>query len=298
MGGKRYTILEERGLLALAGDETRGFLQSLISNDIDKAGPGRAIYATLLTPQGKFLHDFFIAEFGAGVVLDCEGARRDDLAKRLTLYKLRAQVTISPIDDHLVAALFGADSLDALGLAAEAGAARAFAGGVAFTDPRLAAAGARAMLPREGAREALEKAGFAAADATAYDAHRLALGLPDGSRDIPVDKGFLLEWGIDALNGVDFEKGCYVGQELTARTKYRASIRKRLYRVAVDGPLPAAGSPVTLDGKKIGEMRSGLGTDALALLRIEAVAGALEAGTTLSAENARLTPITPEWAVE
>ncbi len=291
-----YALLPGRAVLAIEGDEARGLLQGLISNDVERLAPDRAIYATLLTPQGKFLHDFFIAEAGGRLLIDCEADRRDDLERRLTFYRLRAKVTFAADDDCLVAALWGDGAVDAAGLAEAEASAGAFAGGVAYVDPRLAAAGVRAFLPRAGGAAALEAAGYAPAAAEDYDRLRLALALPDGSRDIAVEKGFLLESCVDDLNGVDFDKGCYVGQELTARTKHRAMIRKRLYRVDVDGPMPAPGTPVTADGRAAGEMRSGRDGVGLALLRVELIAKAAEAGAPLACGDARLTAIKPEWA--
>jgi folate-binding protein YgfZ len=301
MADKSFVELGERGLLAVAGDDRRGFLQGLISNDIEKAAPDRAIHAALLTAQGKYLHDFFIAALQLGgqgeiLVLDGEAARLADLQRRLTLYKLRAKVTLAPAPGDLaVFAAFGSGALAALALPDEAGAARLHAGGVAFVDPRLAALGARVIAPREAAAAKLRGDGFEAADFAAYDRLRLENGIPDGSRDLAVEKAILLEAGFDELNGVDWQKGCYVGQELTARTKYRGLIKKRLMPVRVEGALPPAGTLVTLDGKEAGEMRSGRGGLALALLRLEAVAAAEETGQTLQAGEARLTPIKPSW---
>ncbi len=292
---RKYIVLEDRGLLAVGGAEARAFLQGLISNDIDKVSAKRAIYATLLTPQGKFLHDFFIAGHGGALVFDCEAPRLADLERRLLFYRLRAEVTIEDVTGgFLVAALTGDGAAQALGLGEAEGAAAAFAGGTAYTDPRLRAMGARAVLPREGAAAALEAAGFAPAPAGDYDRLRLAHALPDGSRDIPVDKGFLLENGIDDLAGVDFDKGCYVGQELTTRTKHRAKVRKRLFRVDIDGPLPAPGTPIMLGEKEAGTMRSGLDGVGLALLRTELVDAA--SGEPFTAGPARLTPVKPAWA--
>ena len=292
---KSYAVLEDRGVLAVAGAEARDFLQGLISNDVTKAAPGRAIYAALLTPQGKFLHDFFLVEHGEHLLLDCEGARLPDLLKRLTIYRLRANVTLDDVSaDHAVAALFGVDALAAAGLDSEAGVAAPFADGIAYVDPRLAAVGARALLPRATAREALEGAGFVAAEAAEYDRLRLANALPDGSRDLVVEKSILLESGFEELNGVDFEKGCFVGQELTARTKYRALIRKRLMRVDVDGPLPAPGTPIMLGDKEAGEMRSGRDGTAIALIRLERLEEA--EGAPLTAGEARIRPVKPAWA--
>ncbi len=297
MEATRYVILAERGVLAVGGPDARSFVQGLISNDINKVAPGRAIYATLLTPQGKFLHDFFVAAIDDALVFDCEGARLQDLERRLVLYRLRAKVTIEAQDGpNLVAALTGEGALAALGLEAAEGCAAPFAGGVVFTDPRLSAVGARAIVPREGGAAALEKAGFTPAPADDYDRLRLAHALPDGSRDMLVDKGFLLENGIDRLNGVDFDKGCYVGQELVARTKHRASIRKQIYRVDVDGPLPEPGTPVRLGTRDVGVMRSGRDRVGLALLRVESVEQAAASGERLIAGAARLTPVKPAWA--
>ncbi|MFQ5784196.1 MAG: YgfZ/GcvT domain-containing protein [Alphaproteobacteria bacterium] len=293
---RRCAVLDARGLIAVSGPEARPFLQGLVSNDVHKVTAARAIYAVLLTPQGKFLHDFFVAELDDALVFDCEAARRDDLVRRLEFYRLRARVTIAPRDDLVVVAAFGAGALDALGLAADEGAARPLAGGIVYTDPRLAAAGARAVLPRPQGCAAIETAGFAAAGAEAYDDHRLALALPDGSRDMPVERAFLIENGIDALNGIDFEKGCYIGQELTARTRYRATIRKRLFRVDVDGPLPAPGAPVMLGDKRAGEMRSGRGAVGLAMLRLDLVERATQTDERLTADAACLTPVEPGWA--
>jgi folate-binding protein YgfZ len=292
-----YTILEDRGLIAVGGEEARDFLQGLISNDVAKAGAGHAIYAALLTPQGKFLHDFFLIEHGGRLLLDCEGARAADLLKRLTFYRLRAKVTLDDVSsDHVVAAIFGDGAFAAAGLTSEAGAAVPFADGIAFVDPRLAAVGARAILPRASAREKLEAAGFRPADTADYDRLRLANGLPDGSRDLVVEKSILLESGFEELNGVDFEKGCFIGQELTARTKYRALIRKRLMRVDVDGPLPAPGTPIMHGEKEAGEMRSGRDGTGIALVRLEQLEQAEAEGETLTAGDSRIKPVKPAWA--
>ena len=292
----RYALLPGRAVLAIEGEDARDLLQGLISNDVERLAPDHAIYATLLTPQGKFLHDFFIAERSDRLLVDCEADRRDDLERRLTFYRLRAKVAFAADDDCVVAALWGDGAAQATGLAEAEGSAGRLAGGVAYVDPRLAAAGARAFLPRRSAAEALEAAGFAPATAEDYDRVRLSLALPDGSRDIAVEKSFLLENGVDDLNGVDFDKGCYVGQELTARTKHRATIRKRLYRVDVDGALPDPGTPITVDGRAAGVMRSGRDNIGLALLRVELIAKAAEAGIPLTCGDARLTPVKPDWA--
>ena len=285
MEDRRYIALVDRGVLAVSGPDARSYLQALVSNDMNKVTQARAIYATLLTPQGKFLHDFFISALGETLLFDCEGARIDDLARRLTFYRLRADAKIENLSErYRVFALIGGDH------------SGAFGGGVIYDDPRISAIGARAVLPHDNGVEALEEAGFTAAPAADYERLRLQHGLPDGSRDIHVEKGFLLENGIDDLNGVDFDKGCYIGQELTARTKHRANIRKRLLRVDIDGPLPPPGAPVMLGDKPAGEMRSGQDGIGLAMLRLEVIDEAARSGEPLTCGGATLTPVKPEWA--
>jgi hypothetical protein len=286
-----FTVLDGRGILAVSGPDCRGFLQGLVSNDVEKVSPDRGVYAALLTAQGKYLHDFIMVAVGEAIWLDAEAARLADLKRRLSLYRLRAKVAIEDLPDLAVAAVFRADAPGALGLPEQPGAARSFGGGVALVDPRLAALGARAILPRGEIRGALAGAGLAEADFAAYDRHRLALGIPDGSRDLLAEKSILLESGFDELNGVDWQKGCYVGQELTARTKYRGLIKKRLFPVTIEGPAPAPGTLVTLDGKDAGEIRSTRDGFGLALLRLEAVAE----NRGLTAEGATISPLQPDW---
>jgi folate-binding protein YgfZ len=291
MAQARFVPLPDRGVLRLAGEDARAYLQGLVSNDVRKVAADKALYAALLTPQGKFLFDFFIVEHDGALLLDVERARKDDLVRRLTLYRLRAKVTIEDVSDRFaVVALPDAVSPQE----PTPGAARPFAEGVAFTDPRLADLGERAIVPAASVPGAFAAAGMAPAPIEAYDRLRLGLGVPDGSRDLEIEKSFLIENNIDELNGIDFDKGCYVGQELTARTKYRAVVRKRLFRVDVDGPLPAPGTPVRSGEIEIGTMRSGRDGVGLAFLRLDGVEQA--AGAALVAGEARLRPVKPDWA--
>ena len=286
-----YVVLAERGILAVSGPDRRPFLQGLVSNDVEKLAPDRALYAALLTAQGKFLHDFIMVEEGEAIWLDAEAARLSDLKRRLSLYRLRAKVELAERPDLAVAAVFGAGAIAALGLAATPGMARPAADGIVLSDPRLLALGARAILPHEALRPALAALGLVETDIAAYYRHRLALGIPDGSRDLVPEKSILLEAGFDELGGVDWQKGCYVGQELTARTKYRGLIKKRLLPVRIDGPAPDPGTVVTLDGKDAGEMRSSRDGLGLALLRLDAV----DARRVLQADRAQLLPLQPDW---
>lgn len=295
----RYTILERRSVLVVRGEEARAFLQGLVSNDVTKVSPARALYSAFLTPQGRFLHEFFIAEFtdrqGSALFLDCEAERADDLKRRLTLYKLRSKVEIADGRDRFfVAAVMGDGAAAALTLGSAPGSAAAFGGGVAFVDPRVPEAGCRAILPRESGETSLAQAGFTPSGANEYERLRISLGLPDGSRDLEPEKAILLENGFDELNGIDWDKGCYLGQELTARTRYRGLVRKRLMPVAIEGPAPAPGTPVTFGAKDAGEMRTSCGTLGLAMIRLEVLEEAADAP--LTAGDAKLTPKKPAWA--
>ncbi len=301
MKDARYVQLESRGIVTVAGADRQAFLQGLISNDVRRVDGSRAVYAAFLTPQGKYLHDFFVVALDdETLALDCEAGRSDDLIRRLRPYRLRSKVAIEERSaDWAVAALFGAGAAELPGLATDdPGAATSFAGGVAYVDPRLAAAGARVILPRADAVGQLEAAGFIAETAAAYDRHRIALGLADGSRDMKVERSILLECGFDELHGVDWDKGCFLGQELTARTKYRALIRKRLIPLSVEGALPPPGTPVLRGGHEVGEIRSGAGDYALAMLRLEALDDSgVKAGDggPLTAGGVRVSPQIPSW---
>jgi tRNA-modifying protein YgfZ len=285
-----FALLPERGILAVSGPDRRSFLQGLVSNDVEKLAAGRAVYAALLTPQGKYLHDFIMVEEGETIWLDAEAARLADLRRRLSMYRLRAKVEIAERPELGVAAVFGGGAIALLGLPDEPGAVRPWEDGIALVDPRLLDLGARVVADRLRLAR-LAESGLDEAEFAAWDRHRLALGVPDGTRDLVPEKSILLESGFDELNGVDWRKGCYVGQELTARTKYRGLIKKRLFPVRIDGPAPEPGTMVTLDGKDAGEMRSARGSIGIALLRLEAVAG----NAPLSANGAMIAPLRPDW---
>jgi folate-binding protein YgfZ len=287
MSAARFVVLEDRGVLAVGGAERAAFLQGLVSNDVTRVSNERAIYAALLTAQGKYLHDFMLVERDEVIWLDGEAARLADLKRRLTMYRLRAKATIDDRPALAVAVVFGGASL---GLPEEPGTARLFDTGSAFIDPRLAALGMRVILPGDRIRQMLRDSGAIETDFAKYDRLRLELGVPDGSRDLVLDKSILLESGFDELHGVDWQKGCYIGQELTARTKYRGLIKKRLFPVRIDGPAPEPGAVVTLDSHEAGEMRSSRDGVGLALLRLEAVdKKPMVVGETV------VTPVTPSW---
>ncbi|MDR3538102.1 MAG: folate-binding protein [Acetobacteraceae bacterium] len=263
---ERLTALPGRGIIGVTGEDRIAFLQGLVSNDVAQAVPGRAVWAALLTPQGKYLADFFIIADGDRLLLDCEAAQIATLLPRLSRFRLRAKVTLQALPELGVYAAWDAPPN---------------AGRIVAADPRL---------PEAGWRVLSEVALPTNASEADWDRHRLGLGLPDGARDLEIEKTVLLEAGFDELHGVSWSKGCYMGQELTARTKYRGLLKRRLVPVTIEGPLPAPGTPVLRDAAEIGTMRSGRDQVGLAVLRLDALSGGL-----LTCGDATLIPRLPGW---
>ena len=262
--------LPERGVVEISGEDRVSFLQGLVSNDVAQARPGEAVWAAFLTPQGKWLADFFILATDDALLLDCSRDQAAFLIKSLGRYKLRAKVVLRDVSEERAVHVAWDEKPsvpDAL-IAA---------------DPRHAQAGwriiAAAALPGTASEQDWHR-------------HRIALGLPDGARDMEAEKSVLLEAGFDELHGVSWSKGCYLGQELTARTKYRGLLKRRLAPVRVDGDLPEPGTKVMRADEEVGTLRYGVPGLAMALLRLEA----LDAEG-LSCGSAVVTPQKPDWMV-
>lgn len=274
------THLPHRGVLEIQGEDKTPFLQGLISNDIHKVTPEHAIYATMLTPQGRFLYDFFIMEKDGSYFLDGEASRLADLVKKLNLYKLRSQVIFTPRPDLKVYVLWGEDTLSSLELQNEPGNTHAGT----FIDPRLVELGARiiAEIPSYLGEPASPQE---------YDLYRIKLGIPEGGIDLIPEKSILLECGLDELNAISWTKGCYIGQELTTRTKFQGLVRKRLFPVKIEGTAPDFGTEIVLDETPVGVMRSHADGYGIGLLRLEH----FKAGLSLQCGNAKLHPYRPFW---
>ena len=262
-----FASLPERALIRLGGPEWRSFLQGLITQDVLTLADGATRYAALLTPQGRLLHDLFITADGEGAWLDVAAETRDVLLGRLKLYRLRARVEIAPAEGEVVVS-FGDGTESGEGWR---------------PDPRLAALGVRGV-------DLAQPAGAQGVDAEAYDRHRLALGVGDLVRDGLADRLYALEANLDLLSGVDFHKGCFVGQETTSRMKRRGGIRSRLVPLRHDGVAVAAGAEVLAGDLRAGEVRSSAGGWSLALLRIDRAAGA---ALTVEGRPVRMAP--PGW---
>src|ERR1700722_417712 len=265
-----WTPLEDRSVLSVSGEDAASFLHGLATNDVENLAVGQARYAALLTPQGKVLFDFFVvrapAETGAAFFIDCPSSVAADLAKRLGFYRLRAKVTIANISaDKAVVACWGGEP--------------ASVDGFVFADPRDKRLGYRSIVPRATALA------LGAAHSDEYEAHRISIGAPKGGVDFPYGDAFPHDANMDLLNGVDFEKGCYVGQEVVSRMRHRGGVRKRIVKVRLAAPGPAAGAPILAGEATIGALGSSAGAQGLALLRLDRLMDAEAEGRPLTAEG-------------
>ncbi|HEY1736057.1 MAG TPA: folate-binding protein [Methylovirgula sp.] len=273
------SILPDRGVLKITG-EAEEFLHRLVTNSVLKIEPGEARFAGLLSPQGKLLFDFFIVPLpegaSAGFYLDCTRDQADDLLKRLTFHKMRAKIALENVSDRLgVAAFWGA-------LPPE------IAEGVLYKDPRAQAMGFRLAAPHA----LLAK--IAPNDEAAYEAHRIALGVPRGGVDFVYGDAFPHDANLDAVHGVDFDKGCYVGQEIVARVHFRKTARKRIVKVHFNGDAPAPGTDILFGDVAIGAVGSSAGPEGLASLRLDRYEDAKAAGVPLTADGTTLEAEVPE----
>jgi len=283
----KAALLPDRGVVKVAGDGARDFLNGLLTADIGAVSPAQARFAALLTPQGKIVVDAIVveapAEEGGGFFLDCPRALTTSFVAKLNFYKLRAKVIAEDLSETLaVLAVWDGESQKTY--------ARA------YRDPRLPALGLRIMLAPSRAAEAAAALGAELVDAAHYEAHRIALGVPRGGLDFIYGDAFPHEADMDQLAGVDFEKGCYVGQEVVSRIEHRGSARTRVVPVAYEGYAPDAGAPVTAGDKSVGTFGSSADGRALAMLRLDRTDEALAAGLPLLAGGIALTPQKPTWA--
>lgn len=266
----RLTELSDRAVLSVSGPDWRGFLQGLLTQDVETLADGEIRFAALLTPQGRLLFDLFVVGVPDGALLDVAAGKRDALAQRLAMYRLRAKATIAPTDDKVFALWGGAE------------------GSGWLADPRLAGLGFRAYGSEPPAAPGAEPATH-----TDYDAQRLALGVPDPGQDCG-ETTYPIEANFDLLGGIDFKKGCYVGQETTSRVKRRGGIKSRMLPLAFSGPAPAPGTPVvTAEGLRAGEVLSGRSGAAMALIRLDRARGA-----SLLAEDRPVTLNPPDWLAD
>lgn len=270
----KAAFLPDRGVVKLNGDDARHFLNNLVTAELAEVRPGTARFAALLTPQGKIVADFLVTEapagHGGGLLLDCPKALADPLAKKLGFYKLRAKVTVENLTGQL-------------GVLAAWGGQPAMLPDLAFADPRNSELGTRILVPEELAAKLAGVLGAELVAADDYEQQRIVCGVPKGGADFSYGDAFPHETNMDRLEGISFDKGCYVGQEVVSRMQHRGTARTRTVRLLVDGASPEAGADVTADGKSVGTMGSSHDGHALALLRLDKVSDAMARGAALSA---------------
>jgi tRNA-modifying protein YgfZ len=283
----KAALLPDRGVVKVVGDDARNFLHGLVSTDILKLAPGMARFGALLTPQGKIIADFIVVEApaqgGGGFFLDLPRSLAQPLVSRLNIYRLRSRVIVE-------------DLSETLGVLAAWDGNPTATSGLAYADPRLAALGLRVMLPPHRAAEAAADMGAALVDARDYEAHRIALGIPRGGIDFAYGDAFPHESDMDQLGGVDFAKGCYVGQEVVSRMEHRGIARTRSVPIFYEGQPPEPGAAITAGERQVGTMGSAAGGRGLALLRLDRVAEALARGEALVAGGVAVRPVKPDWA--
>jgi tRNA-modifying protein YgfZ len=283
----KAVLLADRGVIKVAGDDARTFLHGLVSVDILNLAAGSARFCALLTPQGKIIADFIAVEApandGGGFFLDVPRVLAKPVVDKLNLYRLRARVIVEDLSEVLaVLAAWDGEGTTPIGLS--------------YVDPRLPALGLRVIMPAHRAADAAAGLGAELIDARAYEAHRIALGIPQGGVDFSYGDAFPHEADMDQLGGVDFAKGCYVGQEVVSRMEHRGIARTRAVPIRYDGEAPACGTAVTAGERQVGTMGSAAGGSGLALLRLDRVADALSRGDTLLAGGIPIRLIKPDWA--
>ena len=266
--------LASRGVVRVAGPDALTFLNGLVTNDVESAYRNVSIYAAMLTPQGKFLYDMMIVSPSPNIFL-LDVPRVSDFIKRLSMYKLRAQVTIEDMSEDLhVYQTFDEEPSPR--------------GGHIAADPRLMELGHRMIIQDFwGDKEEVD-----------YHAHCLELGVPDPARDLLVEKDFVMEGLFDEFEAIDFHKGCYVGQEMTSRMKRRTSVKNKLCRVRFEGGAPDFETPILADGWEVGRMRSGIEGVGIAMIRFDRARKAIDSGQVLMAGDVEITLDPPDWLVQ
>jgi folate-binding protein YgfZ len=285
MTAARVAALDGRALVHVTGADARHFLDRLVTADVDRIADGDgAGYGALLTPQGKILADFLIVRLDDGFLLDGPAEAAGDLVKRLTLYKLRADVRIEDVSDRLaVVAVWGVDAAPAMP-------------GHTVRDPRHPDLGFRAYVPKVAVGAAEGFGGAVIETAAAHAAHRAALGIPEGAADFALGEMFPHDVAMDQLSGVAFDKGCYVGQEVVSRMEHRATARRRPVLVSAEAPLPSTGAEITAGGKPLGSLGTVAGNEGLAIVRLDRAKDAADGGVPILAGGVPVRLTLPAWA--
>jgi folate-binding protein YgfZ len=283
MTSAKIALLPDRGVISVTGPDAEKLLQGVVTNDMDLLGSQPAIHAGLLTPQGKILFDFLVMKADGGFLLDVARDKAADLVKRLSLYKLRANVEIRDASSELVVfAMWGGNPTSNTR--------------PDVTDPRLAELGIRFIALADAVKDHEAASNGESVPPADYHAHRISLGVPEGGKDYAFGDAFPHEALFDQLHGVSFDKGCYVGQEVVSRMEHRGTARKRVVPVVAEAPLPAMGTEITAGDQLIGTLGSSAGNRGLALLRLDRAAEMQTKGADLMAGPVKVNIELPPWA--
>jgi len=281
----KAAFLPDRGVVKVSDEDARNFLNGLVTTDVTELAPGLGRFGALLTPQGKIIVDFLITEapsgHGGGFLIDCPRALAQDLATKLGFYKLRAKVAVENLSNNLgvLAAWDGDFTLKP---------------DLSYADPRHAALGWRILIPEELKQKVADLIGADLVDSGLYEAHRIASGAPRGGLDFMYGDAFPHETNMDRLHGIDFDKGCYVGQEVVSRMQHRGTARTRTVKVILDSFAPEPGTAILAGDKQVGTIGSTAGHHGLALIRTDRVTDALDAGLALTSGGLGLRVAEPE----
>jgi tRNA-modifying protein YgfZ len=282
----RGILFPDRTILRVTGADAAKFLNGIVTNAVESLAPGQAVFTALLTPQGKIVVDFFAVavddDEGGGFILDAPAPLADELAKKLNFYKLRAKVDIAVRPDLAAAVILDKAPPEDLGLI--------------YIDPRQAGLGWRVVLPAEGAVAALEAAGAQVVEPDSWQGRRISLGIPEGGKDFIYGDTFPHEADMDCIGGVDFNKGCFIGQEVVSRVERRDVARKRVVPVAFDEAAPESGEEVFVGERPVGFMGSSAGRLGLAMLRLDRVNEGMKEGAILKSGGIELRLVKPDWA--
>ncbi|MEZ5692127.1 MAG: hypothetical protein R3D71_10770 [Rickettsiales bacterium] len=268
-------FLQSRALLSVSGDDAVSFLQGLVSNNTKLLLENNAIYSALLSPQGKFLHDFFLIPFNGKIFIDVSAERAEDLLSKLKIYRLRSKIEISKEEDFSVAVFWSEDGKNPVITSENDSQIININNSLFYLDPRNKIMGIRSIGKKEEFMNDVKKILTSdderkIVDEVEYELFRISSGMI-GSEDMIIDKSLLLEADFEKLHGVDFSKGCYIGQEVTARSKFRGHVKKGFYRITANADLrlPAIGTPIVAGENIIGEIRTSINNIGIALLKNE-----------------------------
>ena len=290
------TKLKDRSILSITGPDTLAFLQGIVTNDMEKLVEKKMQFSAILNPQGKYLYDFFIFYTSTGIFIDCQKDTVDTLEKTLNMYRLRAKVEINNRRDAFsIFSIIRQQNEVKISTEGQYENLNKFKGVITSADPRLTQLGTRAIIPNEFENQIIPMNGFIEKNEIWCKHLQISLGVADYIPNSMLRGYFPLELGFDELKAVSFTKGCYVGQEVTARMKVRNLVKKRLFPVSFQGEIPTTGTNILSQGKGVGEILAVTNNQGLAMLRIEALNQALNEDRELLAENTLVKPTIPSW---